>query len=219
MAIGCDASQTVTTMVTKCKNGQMSRPGTHATTPARREQIVRAALASFAQHGFERASLRDIAGRADMTHAALLRHFSGKDELLLAALALSDANDEQMAARIAASDLPPRQILGAVLEEEFARPDYQRSLLMLTVAATAPDHPAHTYFVGRRERLRTRFTTTLLAGDGDGTALTADERVTLVLAMIDGLRIQTLLDPERASIGLLDAFMGVIGAGDAPRAP
>jgi AcrR family transcriptional regulator len=196
----------------------MPRPGTHASTPARREQIARAALASFAQHGYERASLRDIAARAEITHAALLRHFSGKDELLLAALAQSDADDEILAAQIVASELPAEKILGAVLREEFERPDYQRNWLMLTVAATDPAHPAHAHFVARRARLRTRFTSSILTAAPESNGLSADDRVTLVLAMIDGLRIQTLLDPERASLDLLDEFMRLIGAGE-PNAP
>ena len=58
------------------------RAGPYASTPARRAEIVRAALASFAEHGYERASLRDIAARANVTHAALLRHFASKDDLL-----------------------------------------------------------------------------------------------------------------------------------------
>jgi AcrR family transcriptional regulator len=192
----------------------MSPAGSHASTPARREQIARAALASFAQHGYERASLRDIAARAEITHAALLRHFKGKDELLLAALAQSDADDEVLAEQIMASELPPEKILGAVLRDEFDRPDYQRNWLMLTVAATDPDHPAHAHFVARRARLRSRFTSSIVTGEHDGSSLSADDRVTLVLAMIDGLRIQTLLDPTRASLSLLDDFMRVIGAGE-----
>src|SRR5207302_765868 len=73
------------------------RRGPYATTPARRAEIVRAASASFAEHGYERASLRDIAARANVTHAALLRHFATKDELLLAALAQRDADDSELA--------------------------------------------------------------------------------------------------------------------------
>ncbi|MET0861912.1 MAG: helix-turn-helix domain-containing protein, partial [Microbacterium sp.] len=59
--------------------------GPSASTPARRAEIIRAASASIAEHGYERASLRDIAARANVTHAALLRHFASKDDLLLAA--------------------------------------------------------------------------------------------------------------------------------------
>lgn len=187
------------------------RRGPSASTPARRAQIVDAALASFAEHGFERASLRDIAARAGLTHAALLRHFSGKDELLPAALAQREAHEESLAGEIMTASVAGEEILSAVLADEFAHPEYQRNWMALAVAATNSEHPAHDFFVGRRERMRTRFTDSPLPTD-DSELLTADEKVTLVLAMVDGLRIQALLDPSRDALGLLPTFMRLIAA-------
>lgn len=186
------------------------RRGPYATTPARRAEIVDAALASFAAHGYERASLRDIAARAGVTHAALLRHFSGKDELLLAALARREEHEEELAARIIESGMSGPGVLSAVLREEFADPEYQRSWMALAIAATHPDHPAHDFFTGRRERMRTRFHSGSLPTSRDSAHLTADQKVTMVLAMIDGLRIQALLDPSRKPLELLEVFMGLV---------
>lgn len=195
---------TQTGLVTRRRRGQYS------STPARRAQIVRAALESFAQHGYERASLRDIAARADVTHGALLRHFSGKDELLLSALAQREAEEEAVAAKIAGAHVAGEKILSAVLGEEFADPDYQRNWMALAVAATDPTHPAHEFFVGRRERLRTRLSSSVVPTTRKIAHLTADEKVTLVLAMIDGLRLQALLDPQREALGLLEVFMTMV---------
>ncbi|WP_435527632.1 TetR/AcrR family transcriptional regulator [Microbacterium aurantiacum] len=187
--------------------GSRGRRGPYASTPARRAQIVRAALASFAEHGYERASLRDIAARAEVTHAALLRHFDSKDELLLAALALRDADDEELARRIMASEVPPERVLSSVFEEEFAHPERQRNWLAITVAATNPEHPAHDFFIARRARMREHFSTSTLGIDGTTQSLTADDKVTMLLAMMDGLRIQALLDPSRDVFRLLETFM------------
>lgn len=187
------------------------RRGPSATTPARRAEIAEAALASFAEHGYERASLRDIAGRAGLTHAALLRHFSGKEELLPAALAQREEHEEDLAARIMTAHVPGEQILSAVLADEFAHPDFQRNWMALSVAATNPEHPAHDFFLGRRERMRSRFTDGPLPTAEDE-LLTADEKITLVLAMVDGLRIQALLDPSRDVLALLTTFMKLIAA-------
>ncbi|MBT2486585.1 MULTISPECIES: TetR/AcrR family transcriptional regulator [unclassified Microbacterium] len=187
------------------------RRGPSAGTPARRAQIVDAALASFAEHGYERASLRDIASRAGLTHAALLRHFSGKEELLPAALAQREEHEEDVAARIMTAHVPGEQILSAVLADEFRHPDFQRNWLALSVAATNPDHPAHEFFLGRRQRMRSRFTDGPLPTK-ENELLTADEKITLVLAMVDGLRIQSLLDPSRDALGLLTIFMKLIAA-------
>jgi AcrR family transcriptional regulator len=195
--------------------------GPYASTPARRAQIVRAALASFAEHGYERASLRDIAARAGVTHAALLRHFPGKDELLLAALARREADEEEQAARIAEAGLAAPAVLGAVLGEEFGDPEYQRHWLALAVAATNPEHPAHAFFTGRRERMREHFRRDSSATASESIRLSADEKITLVLAMMDGLRMQALLDPSRDVLGLLRTFMELLldtGA-DEPSSP
>lgn len=186
------------------------RRGPYASTPARRAQIVRAAAASFAEHGYERASLRDIAARAEVTHAALLRHFAGKDELLVAALAQRDADDEELARRIMESKVPAGQVLSGVLREEFAHPDHVRNWLAITVAATNPDHPAHDFFTARRERMREHFSSGRLATSHDSEELTADQKVTMVMAMMDGLRIQALLDPGRETLPLLETFMRLI---------
>ncbi|MCX4704279.1 TetR/AcrR family transcriptional regulator [Streptomyces sp. NBC_01373] len=191
------------------------RRGPYATTPARRSQIARAALAGFAEHGYERASLRDIAARAGVTHAALLRHFSGKEELLLAALAQREADEEEQAARILAAGMAGSAVLGAVLADEFEDPEYQRNWLALAIAATNQAHPAHEFFAGRRERMRTRFRSGPLNTAHDSPDLTADDKVVMVLAMMDGLRMQALLDPSRDMLRLLEIFMRtVIGPGE-----
>jgi TetR/AcrR family transcriptional regulator, transcriptional repressor of aconitase len=188
------------------------RRGPYATTPARRAEIVRAASASFAEHGYERASLRDIAARANVTHAALLRHFATKDDLLLAALAQRDTDDEELARRIIDSKVPREKVLSSILQEDFAHPEQLRNWLAITIAATNPQHPAHEFFIARRERMRQHFTSTRLATAQDSEELSADDKVTMVLAMIDGLRIQFLLDPERKALHLMDTLMRFIAS-------
>lgn len=187
-----------------------AKRGPYATTPARRIAIVEAASASFAEHGYERSSLRDIAARANVTHAALLRHFASKDELLLAALARRDEQDEELARRIMESKVSAERVLTSVLREEFEHPEMQRNWLAITVAATNPDHPAHAFFLARRDKMRANFASGRLEAALDHDELSADDKVTMVLAMIDGLRIQALLDPDRTILPLLERFMRLI---------
>lgn len=199
--------------VTKQVVGKMAEPkrrGPYASTPARRAEMVRAASASFAEHGYERASLRDIAARAGVTHAALLRHFATKDDLLLAALAQRDAEDAQLARNIMEARVPRERVLSSILQEEFAHPEQLRNWLAITIAATNPNHPAHDFFVARGESMRQHFTSKRLATAEDTEELSAGDKVTMVMAMIDGLRIQYLLDPERPTLHLLETFMRLI---------
>ena len=188
------------------------RRGPYASTPARRAEIVRAASASFAEHGYERASLRDIAARANVTHAALLRHFATKDDLLLAALAQRDADDLDLARSIVQSKVPRERVLSSILEEEFAHPEHLRNWLAITIAATNPNHPAHDFFIARRERMRQHFTSKRLATTQDSEELSAADKVTMVMAMADGIRIQHLLDPERPTLHLMETLMRLIAS-------
>jgi AcrR family transcriptional regulator len=186
------------------------RRGPYASTPARRAEIVRAASAGFAEHGYERASLRDIAARANVTHAALLRHFASKDDLLVAALAQRDADDMELARSILESKVPRERVLSTILQEEFEHPEHLRNWLAITIAATNPNHPAHNFFIARRGRMREHFTSKRLATTQDSEELSADDKVTMVLAMMDGLRIQALLDPNRETLHLMETLMRFI---------
>ena len=47
--------------------------------------IVAAARAVFAEHGYEKSTIREIARRAGVTHGLVMLHFSNKERLLLAA--------------------------------------------------------------------------------------------------------------------------------------
>jgi AcrR family transcriptional regulator len=69
----------------------------HPTTPpparrrvrnpdANRAAILEAALAAFAERGYARATMRDIAQRAGITHGLVQRHFGSKKALFLAAV-------------------------------------------------------------------------------------------------------------------------------------
>src|SRR5688500_8388062 len=49
----------------------------------RRQRLVEAALASFAQLGYAQTSVRDIAERADLGHGTFYLYFKSKDDLLL----------------------------------------------------------------------------------------------------------------------------------------
>lgn len=71
-------------------------------------------------------------------------------------------------------------MLSGVLREEFAHPEHLRNRLAITVAATGPDHPAHDFFIARRERMRERFTSGRLATARETEEPTDDEKVTSV---------------------------------------
>ena len=58
--------------------------GPYAKTEARRAEILRTALDSFAERGFQGSSLREIAEAVGLSPAGILHHFSTKEALLAA---------------------------------------------------------------------------------------------------------------------------------------
>ena len=71
---------------------------------------------------------------------------------------------------------------------------------MLSAEATAPDHPAHEYFVGRYEFTRDEYPrrhSRALAAEGrllEG--VTPQRAAVATIAMMDGLQVQWLLDRD-----------------------
>jgi TetR/AcrR family transcriptional regulator, cholesterol catabolism regulator len=70
-------------------NGRTARrPGTRAAeTAERRRRLLEAATELAAEGGYDAVQMRDVAARAEVALGTLYRHYSSKDQLLLAALA------------------------------------------------------------------------------------------------------------------------------------
>jgi len=83
----------------------------------RRQQILEAALEVFAEQGFDGATTKDIAARAEVTHGLIYFYFDSKEDLYLAAFeheAESVFNQEDFADEID-DDTPVEQALTAML--------------------------------------------------------------------------------------------------------
>jgi AcrR family transcriptional regulator len=67
--------------------GSTARGGTRAAeTAARKQRLLSAATALAAEGGYEAVQMRDVAARAEVALGTLYRHYSSKDQLLLALL-------------------------------------------------------------------------------------------------------------------------------------
>ena len=77
-------------MVSPCKLGPGDERGT--TTGRRRDAeaskaaILRAARSAFAELGYARATIREVALRAGVTHGLVMKHFTSKEQLFVAAM-------------------------------------------------------------------------------------------------------------------------------------
>jgi AcrR family transcriptional regulator len=188
-----------------------------------RDEIVRAAMEMFAAHGYRGASLDRIAAEVGVTRQALLHHFPSKVTLLLAVLEARDREDTERFTRLAEKHAwSLRDALAAVLRHYVAHPELARLYTVLAAEAVEPDHPAHAWFVDRYRRVRAQLTEALAAeqtGSRLESAVPPEVVAGALVALLDGLQLQALLEPgavdnEQALATLLPLVTG--GATDHP---
>lgn len=182
--------------------------GPYAKTEARRAEILRTALEAFAVRGFQGSSLREIAEAVGLSQAGVLHHFSSKEALLAAVLAEKDAESVQHYED--AHGLGVLDALRSVVVENLAQPGLIRLFTTLAAEAINAEHPAHHYFQVRYVGARQLIAGGLAQGQRDGDvdpALDVDMAASLLIAIMDGLQLQWLLNEEFDMLAAFDAFL------------
>lgn len=126
----------------QAKNGRRRPTGRRTGDSGTRDAILDAALALFAEHGYDGASVRAIASRAGVD-PALIRHFFGDKEGLFT-VALADRTAVYQ--RFATSLEGPPETLGRRVADTalrlWAEPESQPLLLALVRSSTTSPHAA-----------------------------------------------------------------------------
>ncbi|MFE1166374.1 TetR/AcrR family transcriptional regulator [Nocardiopsis sp. NPDC058789] len=167
----------------------------------RRERILRTAAEVFATQGFHNTSLADIAAMLDMTPAGVLHHFGSKTDLLTAVLELRDTNDP------APEGSGMLDHLVTTARRNAERPGTTRLYAVLSAESATAEHPAQEWFRERYSVLREEAEAAVLdrigpehrkaaSTPGPHGHTPARAAATAVLAAMDGLQVQWLLDPE-----------------------
>ncbi|ANP54808.1 TetR/AcrR family transcriptional regulator [Streptomyces griseochromogenes] len=166
----------------------------------RRAEIVGAALEVIAERGYRGASLAAVAERVGLTQQGLLHHFPTKEALLVAVLRERDRWD-------AVPDTRWRvDLLASLVEYNAMRPAIIQTFSALLGESVTEGHPARAYFTERYAQVRETMTDALRAEYGDVLpgGLTPERTAPLLIAVMDGLQYQWLLDP--ASVDMPGAF-------------
>jgi len=180
--------------------GRGAARGPYRKTAARRQDILDAALTVFGQSGYRSGSIREIAETVGISQAGLLHHFGSKDALLTAVLRHRD----DMTKLLYSPATPGVEtLLGAVGAFRQTHRGTAELYCVLSAEATAPAHPAHKYFADRYVWLRSAFTEAFTRMRAAG-ELRADiepaSAARSVVALMDGLQLQWLLDPESVNM-------------------
>jgi AcrR family transcriptional regulator len=162
----------------------------------RRAEIIQAALEVIAERGYRGASLSAVAERVGLTQQGLLHYFPAKEALLIAVLEARDQWD--MASAALHGTAWPLEMLANLVEYNATRPGVVQVFTVLSGDSVTDEHPARTYFEDRYRWVRAGAVESLRAEYGDRLpgGLTPEQAAPLLVAVMDGLQLQWLLDPD-----------------------
>lgn len=189
--------------------------------------ILKRAVEVFGEKGYANASLAEIAERVGMTHAGILHHFGSKQNLLLEAVRYRDVADLKEHGWRA---IPGgRAQFDHLIETAFRnaeRAGIVQAFVVLSADAVTERHPALAYFQERYQVLRKEISENfqaLCAEQGVTDTAAIDHAAASILAVMDGLQYQWLLDPGAVDLGEATRFAihaivdAVLGPQDAAR--
>ncbi|MFC5830426.1 TetR/AcrR family transcriptional regulator [Nonomuraea insulae] len=183
----------------------------YATGAARKERILATALLEFAENGYRGASLARIAERAELSQAGLLHHFKSKELLLIAVLDHRDELDSRRFDLGLTSGADALRALVGVVEHNTRVPGLVQLFSVISGEAVTPGHPGHEWARRRYRRLRANVAAALRTGAERGeflAGLDAEAHADRLIAMMDGLQTQWLIDPEQVDMAAV--FRGYV---------
>ncbi|MGW2176709.1 TetR/AcrR family transcriptional regulator [Streptomyces sp. NPDC001732] len=175
-----------------------------ARSAERRAEIVRAALEVIAERGYRGASLSAVAERVGLSQQGLLHYFPTKEALLVAVL---EERDQWDTGGVTRSDGAWRiELLASLVEYNAMRPGIVQTFSALLGESVTEGHPAREFFTRRYAQVRASMAATLRAEHGERLpgGLTPERAAPLLVAVLDGLQYQWLLDPD--SVDMPAAF-------------
>ncbi|GAA1965484.1 TetR/AcrR family transcriptional regulator [Agromyces allii] len=173
----------------------------------RRAEIIETAFSVFASDSYRGASMVQIAAAVGISRAGLLHHFPTKESLLAAVL---EERDRVNGVRYFEGADPQRdgidyfRHLLRLVDANAGQRELVQLFATLSTEAADPGHPAHGYFVDRYRWLEADIDHAL--GEAASRGLLRPGRdldgvARDLIALIDGLQIQWLIDPTGIDIG------------------
>lgn len=166
-----------------------------------RGKIIQSAIEAFAQKGFRGAKMANIAKDANLTEPGLLHHFPSKTRLLMEVLKERDHIDsERMRATLQKNGNHFLEAGIELVEHNQTVPGLVQLFNLLVAESISPDHPAHELFIERYQRQRANSVQAIMQAQQAGEVrsdISPEIIVVMIFAMMDGLQVQWLLEPEK----------------------
>lgn len=195
------AAESTTPAAPSAVADEVARPARRARRPRRataerRAEILRAAAHTFGTKGYKTGSLADVAEQVGITHAGVLHHFGTKEQLLVEVL---DYRDKEDVRELAGQHIPDGIDLFHHLVRTARANERRRGIVqgftVLTGESVTEDHPARDWVIDRYTTLRGQIVHAVQVVGGPGvTDATATAAANAIIAVMDGLQVQWLLD-------------------------
>jgi AcrR family transcriptional regulator len=169
----------------------------------RRDEIVAAAAALFARHGYRGTGLAEIAAQVGITQAGVLYHFGSKDGLLRAVIEHRDVNSEMFAIELLGDTSTALRRLPEFARRNKAHVELAKLFTVLVAESIEEQAPSHGHFVQRYRAMCAVTADIIRKSQREGYVrddLDPDAKAVEIIATLDGLQIQWLLDPDRVDI-------------------
>jgi AcrR family transcriptional regulator len=179
---------------------------------AKREEILARALEVFAEKGYRKASLREIAQSVGLSQAGLLHHFSSKEELFAEVLRKRDEVDSA-GGELGTDWSEAFDGLVGIVRHNAEVPGLVQLYATISAEAADPDHPGHDYFVSRYQQIVAGLEGYIRSEQDAGRVRDdADPRMLarLAVAVADGMQVQWMLDPSADMADAIEAFWSLI---------
>lgn len=182
---------------------------------AKRDEILDAALPLIARHGYSSATLRELADTVGISQTGVLHHFGSREQLFTDILRRRDeTNTAEFTTPHGSPDLDTLQrSLARLLTHNATVPGLAELYAGLAGDATTASHSGHEYFQTRYDTTREQMGGALRAIQGHGdldTTLDPDVLASLLIAVMDGLQLQWLYNPNVEMVSHLNAFVDLI---------
>ncbi|MFJ3406036.1 TetR family transcriptional regulator [Promicromonospora sp. NPDC090134] len=189
----------------------------------RRAEILRIAMETFAERGYQSASLAEISARVGLTQAGVLHYFSSKAGLLTGVLDLRDSTDIEELGNERPRGLAFLRHLVETTRRNTEREGIVRLYTVLAAESVTAEHPAQDYFRDRYQGLLALVVEALDEARGRGEVADDVDTATtarVIVATMDGLQLQWLLEPGSVDMAPATelAIVRLIGR-DLPPAP
>lgn len=198
-------------------------PRARPATLAKKTEILRAATATFGAKGYNNGPLTEIADQVGMTHAGILHHFGSKHQLLLEVLRYRDTSDVE---DLDGQRIPDgielfRHLVRTAFRNE-ERPGIVQAYSVLCAESVTDEHPGRAYFEERYQVLRSEIVhafRVVCAERGITDPGPVERGAASILAVMDGLQVQWLLEPDAVELARTTEFAieAIVGAVLRPR--